>query len=156
MSRKWLFSLCFHTQKSMCFPLYFASMFLFYYYVFSHFVLDEVDHLRIRGSEKAAATQHVGLLAITISNENLFNYKVVDLVATYNFHIYFFFLHLRSFENFEFGCQNNLNWKFFNYKVVDRLETYNLCINYFLIWDNLSFSKIKCSNIIKSHKGDTP
>ena len=24
-----------------------------------------------------------------ISNENLFNYKVVDLVAAYNFHIYF-------------------------------------------------------------------
>ena len=53
-----------------------------------------------------------------------FNYKVVDLVATYNFHTYFFF-HLRSFENFEylkfkiqnlnheFGCQNNLNRKKF-------------------------------------------
>ena len=39
--------------------------------------------------------------AITISNEKLFNYKIVDLVAIYNFRIYFFFLHLRSFENFE-------------------------------------------------------
>ena len=28
--------------------------------------------------------------AITISNEKLFNYKVVDLVASYNFRIYFF------------------------------------------------------------------
>ena len=38
---------------------------------------------------------------ITISNENLFNYfEVVDLVVTYNFHIYFFF-HPWSFENFE-------------------------------------------------------
>ena len=38
--------------------------------------------------------------AIMISNEKLFNYKVVDLVASYNFRIYFFF-HLRLFENFE-------------------------------------------------------
>jgi hypothetical protein len=54
-------------------------------------------------------------------NEKLFNYKVVDLVASYNFRIYFFF-HLMSFENFKiwnskfkliFGCQNNLNWKNF-------------------------------------------
>ena len=28
--------------------------------------------------------------AVTISNEKLFNYKVVDLVASYNFCIYFF------------------------------------------------------------------
>ena len=27
---------------------------------------------------------------ITISNKNLLNYKVVNLVATYNFHVYFF------------------------------------------------------------------
>ena len=89
----------------------FSTLFCFYVsfllLCFSHFVLDEVDPLRIRGSEKAAATQHVGLLAITISNENIFNYKVVDLVTTYNFYIFFF--HLRLFENFEFGCQNNLN-----------------------------------------------
>jgi len=38
---------------------------------------------------------------ITISNEKNFNYKVVDLVASYNFRIYFFF-HLRLFENLTF------------------------------------------------------
>ena len=38
--------------------------------------------------------------AVTISNEKLFNYKVVDLLASYNFRLYFIF-HLRSFENFE-------------------------------------------------------
>ena len=35
-----------------------------------------------------------------MSTEKNLKYKVIDLVASYNFHIYFFF-HLRSFENFE-------------------------------------------------------
>ena len=54
--------------------------------------------------------------AKTISTEKNFNYKVVDLVATYNFHIYFFFPSevIWKFEiqnlNHVFGCQNNLNW----------------------------------------------
>jgi hypothetical protein len=39
----------------MCFTLlYFASTFLFYYYdYFSHFALDEIDHLRIKGNESS-------------------------------------------------------------------------------------------------------
>jgi len=44
--------------------------------------------------------------------------------------------------------------KIFNYKVVDLIDTYNFCIDNFLIWDILNFSKIACSNINKSHKGD--
>ena len=49
---------------------------------------------------------------ITISNEKNFNYKVVDLVASYNFRIYIFSIwgHLKILK---FGCQNNLNWKKF-------------------------------------------
>ena len=59
--------------------------------------------------------------AIRIPNEKLFNYKVVDLVASYNFRIYFFPSEvIWKFWKFEiqnlnhiFGCQNNLNWKKF-------------------------------------------
>ena len=58
--------------------------------------------------------------------------------------------------NYIFGWQNNLNWKNLNYKVLDLVEVYNFCIDQFFIWDNLNFSNITCSNINKSHKGDTP
>ena len=80
--------------------------------------------------------------AITISNEKLFNYKVVDLVASYNFRIYFFF-HLRSFENFEnlkfkiltiyLGAKTISTEKNLNYKVVDLVASYNFRIYFFSI-----------------------
>ena len=52
---------------------------------------------------------------------DLINYKAVDLIATNNFHIYFFpiwviwkFWKFKvQILNYVFGCQNNLNWKNF-------------------------------------------
>ena len=78
--------------------------------------------------------------AIMMLNENLFNYKVVDLVTPYNFHIHFSICdHLKILKiwNLKFKpciwVPKNFNWKNFNYKVVDRVKTYNFCIHHFLI-----------------------
>ena len=99
--------------------------------------------------------------AITISNENLFNYNVVDLVATYNFHIYFIPSKvIWKFWNFEienlnhvFGYQNNLTWK--NLQLQSCWSDWDLQLLYrpFLIWDDIIFQK---SHIQICHKGDTP
>ena len=100
--------------------------------------------------------------AIMMSNKNLFNYKVVDLVATYNIQIYFFFSirgHLKilkiwnsKFNPCIFGAKTTSTEKNFNYKVIVMFETYNFTIDHFLNWDNLKFSKITCSSIIKITK----
>ena len=103
--------------------------------------------------------------AITISNEKLFNYKVIDLVASYNFYIYFFSIwgHLKNlkiwnskFKPYIWVPKQPQLKKILNYKVVDLVEAYNFCIDQFLIWDNLNFLKIACSNINKNHRGDAP
>ena len=103
--------------------------------------------------------------ARTISNEKNFNYKIVDLVASYNFRIHLFSIwgHLKilkilnsKFKPYIWVPKQPQLKKNLNYKVVDLVEAYNFCIDQFLIWDNLNFSKIVYSNINKSYKGDAP
>ena len=86
--------------------------------------------------------------AITISNKKLFNYKVVDLVESYNFRIYFCFPFevVWKFWKFEiqnlnhiFGCQNNLNWKKFELQSCRSGWDLQLLYRPFLIWDYLIF-----------------
>ena len=102
-------------------------------------------------------------IATMISNEKLFNYKVVDLVASYNFRIYFFSIwgHLKilkiwnsKFKPYIWVPKQPQLKKKFELQSCRCGWGYNFCIDQFLIWDNLNFSKIACSNINKSHKGD--
>ena len=99
-------------------PLHVANndIFFFYYY----FQMSYIIHFT----------------AIMISNKNLFNYKVVDLVVTYNFYIFLSICgHLKILKiwTMYLGAKTTSTGKNFNYKVVDRVESYNFCIDYFLI-----------------------
>ena len=87
--------------------------------------------------------------AITISNKKLFNYKVVDLVASYNFRIYFFLFEVIwkfwKFDiqnlNYIFGCQNNLNWK--DFELQSYISGWGLQLLYRPIFDLTQFEFFK-------------
>ena len=93
--------------------------------------------------------------AITIPNEKLFNNKVVDLVASYNFHIYFFSIwgHLKILKiqnlNHVFGCQNNLNWKTFRLQSCRSGSDMQLLYRPFFNWRQFKLFK---NHVFKYYK----
>jgi hypothetical protein len=85
------------------------------------------------------------LPTIPATNGNLVNYKVVDLVKIYKFHIYYFstevirkILKIVCSNKSEtciayFSAKTASNKQKINYKVVDLVKIYNLCIDHFFI-----------------------
>ena len=101
---------------------------------------------------------------IMISNENLFNYKVVDLVGPATF-IYTIFPYevIWKFWKFKiqnlnhvFGCQDNLNLK--NFQLQSCRSGWDLQLLYrpFFNLRPFEFLKNRVFKYYKSHKGDAP
>ena len=128
------------------------------------FFLREYAHVRFFLGYTITCDQQWDIFLLSsLSNEKLFNYKVVDLVASYNFRIYFFFPSevIWKFWKFKiqnlnhvFGCQDNLNWKKIELQSCRSGWDQQLLYRPLFNLRPFEFLKNHVFKYYKSHKGD--